>query len=104
MLGKRLKLLRKAKGIPQRELAEIIGVRKSVISLYETDKNDPSDKMKVKLAKYFDVSLDYLCGIIDENVKYYNDNNFVELPENVTEEEKQFIKKFMDYILFLREK
>ena len=63
MIGGRLKQLRKNKGISQRELAEILGVRKTAVSLYETDKNDPADSIKITLAKYFNISLDYLESI-----------------------------------------
>jgi len=102
MIGERLKQLRKNKGITQRELADIIGVRKSVISLYETNKNDPSDPIKITLAKYFNISLDYLVGVIDIPVKYYSKNNFVELPENITNEENQLICKFVDFVVYCK--
>ena len=69
-----------------------------MISLYETDKNDPHDLIKVTMAKYFDISLDYLLGVVDKPVKPYSEDNFIELPENVTEDEKRLIQKFVDYI------
>ena len=102
MIGERLKQLRKSKGITQQELANILGVRKAAVSIYETDKYDPADSIKITLAKYFDISLDYLVGVIDGKVKYYTENNFVELPENITEAEKQLIRKFIDFIVFTR--
>lgn len=46
MIGERLKRIRKDKKIKQGELAAVLGVSKSAISLYETDRNDPSDKKK----------------------------------------------------------
>ena len=103
MIGERLKQLRKEKGISQRELAEVLGVRKPAVSLYETDKNDPHDPIKVKMSRYFDISLDYLLGVVDKPMKPYDDNNFIELPENITEEEKRLIQRFIEYIIFLRE-
>ena len=103
MIAQRLKQLRKSKGISQRELAEILGVRKTSVSLYETDKTDPSDPIKITLAKYFDVSLDYLICVIDEKVPYYKEDNFIQLPANVTEEEKELIRKFIDYIVYIRD-
>ena len=102
MIGEKLTILRKSKKISQKQLAEIIGVRKSAVSLYETNKNDPTDPIKIKLAKYFDVSLDYLLGITDYKVKSYNENNFVKLPENVSEEEKLLIQHFVDFIVYNR--
>ena len=102
MIACRLRALRKSKGITQNELADILGVRKAAISLYETDQCDPADSIKISIAKYFDVSLDYLVGVIDDEVKYYTEENFVKLPENITAEEKELAKKFIDYIAFLR--
>ena len=48
MIGQRLRILRKEKGVRQEELAAAIGVQKSSISLYETDKNDLRDKKRPK--------------------------------------------------------
>ena len=98
MIGARLKKLRKEKKINQAELASAIGVEKSAISLYETNKNDPLDKTKVKIAKFFDISLDYLLGVVDEDVPYYDDNKFLRLPENLTEDEKSSLTDFIDFI------
>ena len=103
MIAERLKQLRKNKGISQRELAEVLGVRKTAVSLYETDKNDPHDPIKVIMAKYFDISLDYLLGVIDTPVRFYDDNNFLELPKDITEDEKELLRKFVDFIIFMRE-
>ena len=102
MIAERLKALRKSSGLTQKELAEIIGVRKSAISLYEINQCDPADPIKINIAKYFDISLDYLIGVIDDEVKYYTEDNFAKLPENITSEEKELIMKFIDYIVFLR--
>lgn len=104
MIGERLKQLRKEKGITQQELAEILGVRKAAVSLYETGQNDPADRIKILIAKYFDISLDYLLGVVDKPVKYYNENNFVELPENISDKEKWLIKKFMEFIDYITNK
>lgn len=68
--------MRKEKGIRQEELTEILGVKKSTISLYELNKYEPSDSAKVRIARYFDVSLDYLLGAIDTPVPYYQKERF----------------------------
>jgi len=102
MIGERLKQLRKEKGITQQKLAEILGVRKAAVSLYETGKNDPADPIKITLARYFNISLDYLIGVIDDRVRYYSEDNFVELPENVSDEEKQLVRNFVEFIEFNR--
>lgn len=98
MIGERLKKLRKDKKIKQEELAEILSVKKSTISLYESDKNDPSDVIKVKIAYYFNVSLDYLLGVIDEQVPYYYEDRFLILPVNISEEDISLASDFIEFI------
>ena len=43
------------KGLTQKELAKLTDTTKDYISLLERGKRNPSDKMKEKLAKIFDV-------------------------------------------------
>jgi len=64
-LGERLRMLRKEKGLTQEELGRIIGVEKSTISYYESNRSTPNDEIKAKLADFFGVSLDYLLGRTD---------------------------------------
>ena len=61
--GERLKNLRKEKGLGQVALAKQIDVGKSVISLWEQDKCEPTLGKLVALAKIFGVSIDYLAGL-----------------------------------------
>ena len=98
MIGKRLRLLRKDKKISQEELADIIGVQKSTVSLYEIGKNDPSDKVKIEIAKYFNISLDYLIGVIDESVPYYRHDVFLKLPYDMAYEEKLLLENYLNYL------
>ena len=57
----RLKDLRKAQGLSQEELAKEIDVARTTYNHYEIEKSEPNIKTLIKLADYFDVSLDYLC-------------------------------------------
>lgn len=61
--GQRLKALRQEKSIGQIRLAEEIGVGKSIISLWELGRCEPTLSNLIALAKYFDVSIDYLAGL-----------------------------------------
>lgn len=58
----RIRELRKERGLTQEQLGKVLGVVKSTISLYESGKSTPDDEIKIKIADYFDVSLDYLLG------------------------------------------
>ena len=63
--SERLKELRADKGVGQIELAKAINVSKGIISLWENDLREPKMSNLIELAKYFEVSIDYLVGIID---------------------------------------
>jgi transcriptional regulator with XRE-family HTH domain len=98
MMGERLRELRKSKKITQEELAEVLNIQKSTISLYETGKSDPSDEVKNKIARYFKISLDYLAGIIDEEIGYYDKNSFLKLPAGISAEDKSFLDRLVEFI------
>lgn len=61
--GERLRNLRKENNLTQQELADLIGVRNTVISFYEVGERIPSPKIIRKLASVLHVSADYLLGI-----------------------------------------
>ena len=63
--GTKLKELRKEKGLGQIKLAEILGVSKSIISLWEIGTCEPTLSKLIEIAKFFGVSIDYLAGIED---------------------------------------
>lgn len=62
MFYKILKDLREEKNLTQNELAKLICVSRSSINAYENNTNDPSLDVLVKIADFFNVSLDYLLG------------------------------------------
>lgn len=55
-----LRELRKKRGLTMKQLGEIIGASESTISLYENERRQPSYETLLKLAEYFDVSVDYI--------------------------------------------
>lgn len=61
--GKRLKSLRIQNHLTQAELAQKLGLTKSVISAYENDLRMPSYEVLILIAKTFKVSTDYLLGL-----------------------------------------
>ena len=62
--GERLKTLRLEKGLGQIELAKALDVGKSIISLWERDKCEPTLTKLNAIAQFFNVSIDYLAGLI----------------------------------------
>ncbi len=62
-LGEKLKALRTAKKMSQKDLAERIGIAKSVISFYESGDRFPSYDVLIKIARIFNVTTDYLLDV-----------------------------------------
>ncbi|MEA4988112.1 MAG: RstR family transcriptional repressor [Anaerovorax sp.] len=60
--GKGLKELRKEKKLTQAQVAEHLDVSVSTYTKYETGVNEPDITMIKKIAKFFNVSIDYLLG------------------------------------------
>lgn len=61
--GERLKDLRKSNGLTQQQLADRLGVAKSVVSYYESGDRFPSYDVLIKIAQRFHVTTDYMLGI-----------------------------------------
>ena len=92
--GTSLKQLRQSAGMTQKELAEKIGVTKSVISYYELQERTPSPEILIKLASVFNVTTDYLLGIEREPGNMLDTTGLLE-------EDIQFLR---DTIALLRKK
>ena len=65
LFAERLGALRQEKNIGQIQLAKELDVGKSVISLWELGKCEPTLSKLVSMAQFFGVSIDYLAGIED---------------------------------------
>ncbi len=61
----KLKELRLERGMGQVQLAKALDVGKSVISLWELGKCEPTLSKLVAMARFFGVSIDYLAGLED---------------------------------------
>jgi len=83
MVGNRIKETRKNKKISQQKLADMLGISKSSVSLYEMNKINPSDLLKESIAQKLNISLDYLTGKTDIEEKYYDGDDSVEIQEKI---------------------
>ncbi len=61
----RIKELRKERGLTQKKLAEAVGYAQSVICDWEKGVSDPSAQAVIQLARFFQVSTDFLLGLTD---------------------------------------
>lgn len=59
-IGNKIIELRKAKDWSQAELAKAVEASRDIIGKYERNENSPSVEMALKIAKVFDVPVDYL--------------------------------------------
>lgn len=62
VFAEKLKTLRKINVLTQKELAEKLKIKQNSYSDWENGKSEPNIEMLVRIADYFDVSLDYLMG------------------------------------------
>ena len=73
IFSERLKFLRKEKKLTQTELAKMLNTTQGTVGKWENNKLEPNFKKLILLAKYLDVSTDYLLGVT--NIK--GDKNIV---------------------------
>ena len=66
LFGQRLKVLRNEKNITQKRMAEIIGRTERHYQDMESGKINVPALTLIKLADFFDVTLDYLVGRSDQ--------------------------------------
>ncbi len=65
-LSDKIKMLRENAGITQSELAKSLGLTRSAVNAWEMGLSVPSTQYVVELAKFFNVSTDFLLGM-EEN-------------------------------------
>lgn len=76
----RLKELRKEKGVSQAQVAEELNVTQSTVSGWETGVIKKSAEDAVRLADFFDVSVDYLLGRTDTDTNNITEDAVIEFP------------------------
>jgi transcriptional regulator with XRE-family HTH domain len=97
--AQRLKALRENPYISQQKLADEIGVTKSTIGLYENGDNVPDAKTLYKIAKFFNVSGDYLLGLTDVKTNNYEVKkicNYVGLSDITVEHLHDLLERYRE--------
>ena len=65
MLGERLQYLRLEKGMTQKELSKVFKVSLKTIQFYEQNRTIPDIYLVAEMAKFFNVSCDYILGVVN---------------------------------------
>ena len=95
IFAERLKRLREGQGLSTRALGEIVGTSNATISRYETGKRDPDLLLAHKIAQYFNVTIEYLCG---EDINS-DKENLLNIYSKLSNDNKKEAIKYMTYLL-----
>lgn len=65
LLGQRLKELRNERKLTQKQVAEALNLNSVTYLHYEKSQREPSLEVLADMAKFYNVSVDYLLGLTD---------------------------------------
>ena len=104
----RLRELREKKELLSKDFAKIMNVEPATITNWEKGNRFPKDDVLIKIADYFDCSIDYLLGRTDDPLskiysgKLHNQTIEIEIdkgyPHELTAEEVQNIIRQLDAV------
>ena len=66
----RIRAMREDRDLNQTKVAKLLGMSQTGYSKYETGENDIPTQMLIKLARFYDTSVDYLLGLTDQSQAY----------------------------------
>ena len=66
----RIRDLRSDHDLSQTQVAKLLGMSQTGYSKYETGENDIPTQILIKLARFYDTSIDYLLGETNERKRY----------------------------------
>lgn len=66
----RIRDLREDKDLTQKEIGKILGMSQTGYSKYETGENDIPSVVLIKLARFYNTSVDYLLGETDSKERH----------------------------------
>lgn len=70
---KRIRDLREDRDLTQDQLVQILKMHKTTYTNYEQGKREPPFELIIKLAKLYDVSIDYIAGLTNIPKSYKSD-------------------------------
>lgn len=69
---RRIRDLREDRDLNQTEIAKLLGMSQTGYSKYETGENDIPTAILIKLARFYNTSIDYLLGETNDPKRYPN--------------------------------
>ncbi|MEZ2322826.1 helix-turn-helix transcriptional regulator [Bacillus tropicus] len=103
MFGTRLHTLRKERKLRQEDMAKQLGIARTTYAMYEQGNREPDYNTLIKLATFFEVSIDYLLGTTE--IRRVTDIQDPELYQwfkdikNATPQKREELKKFWEFII-----
>lgn len=100
MFPQRLKNLRKQKDLTQTELANLLNLSHGAIAMWETGKRQPDNDTLLRIADFFNVTVDYLLGRDNEKTPPNEDLSegemlLLDLFRNASEEQQQMVLQLL---------
>ena len=99
MIGERLIELRKDRELTQKELSELLFINYRTYSGYERNETEASDDFKIKLAQFYNVSVDYLLGITDNPHPIRSGDDYVKLQKRLTPKSRRELEQYITFLL-----
>lgn len=90
----RIRELREKAGLRQIDVANATGIDQKTLSNYETEKTNPDSYALIRLSDFFNVSIDYLVGRIDDTFSATDRREIAQKINNIKQELND-IKKFL---------
>ena len=104
MLGERLQYLRLEKGMTQKELSKVFKVSLKTIQFYEQNRTIPDIYLVAEMAKFFNVSCDYILGVVntpiplDEREAEAKDHIYMPKEFMKSKETRKAYKTIIEYV------
>lgn len=94
MLGEKIKELREKENYSQKELGSKLGISPSTIGMYEQNRRSPGKDMLLKIAKTFNVSVDYLLSSDAYNTAFKEEHhNYKDVNDILKTAKEQLMSK-----------
>lgn len=102
----KLKELRSNLGLTQAELANKLGISRDTYKNYEQERTQMNYEMLIKVADFYDISLDYLCGRQNKNLIFVDglsegQKKLIELVKKLTPDQTNFALGYFSEMLKL---